>query len=266
MEDRLRAAKAQTESLKERIAALRARKEAEAAGWESWGSSHAVVFNFNIRRQLRGHFGKIYSLDWAGDNTTLLSASQDGKLIVWNAFTENKREVINLKSAWVMSCAFEREECRYVASGGLDNTATAYDLRNPTVPSFELGGHDGDVSSCRWLGEAHLLTASGDGTCAVWDTERGVRKHSFRGHASDVMSVATHPSEPHIFASGSCDASVRIWDIRAGSCVRAFVGHASDVNAVEFFPSGFIVGSGSDDASCRMFDLRSSGPVNIFAG
>ena len=34
------------------------------------------------RRVLRGHTAKIYSLAWARDSTHLLSASQDGKLIV----------------------------------------------------------------------------------------------------------------------------------------------------------------------------------------
>jgi len=34
------------------------------------------------RKVLRGHFAKIYSLAWAKDSTQLVSASQDGKLIV----------------------------------------------------------------------------------------------------------------------------------------------------------------------------------------
>lgn len=34
------------------------------------------------RRVLRGHYAKIYSLAWGRDSTSLVSASQDGKLIV----------------------------------------------------------------------------------------------------------------------------------------------------------------------------------------
>jgi hypothetical protein len=34
------------------------------------------------RRQLRGHNGKIYSTHWAADSKHLVSAGQDGKLIV----------------------------------------------------------------------------------------------------------------------------------------------------------------------------------------
>jgi guanine nucleotide-binding protein G(I)/G(S)/G(T) subunit beta-1 len=225
LEARLEVVKQQITQLKERIAAIRRAKEEEAAtGWETYGTPSDVAFAFTIRRQLRGHFGKVYALDWAGDNSTLVSASQDGKLIVWNAFTENKRESISLKSAWVMTCAFEREEQRYVASGGLDNVVSVFDLRNPALPAYELAGHDGYISSVRWIGERHMLTASGDSTCALWDTERGIRQQTFTDHAADVMSVATHPTEPHIFATGSCDATVRVWDIRAGCCTRTFTG------------------------------------------
>jgi guanine nucleotide-binding protein G(I)/G(S)/G(T) subunit beta-1 len=81
-----------------------------------------------------------------------------------------------------------------------------------------------------------------------------------------LRSVSASPTDPALFASGSCDSTVKIWDMRAaaaGACVRTFSGHVSDVNAVSFFPSGHAVGSGSDDAECRVHDLRSCGPVAI---
>ena len=49
------------------------------------------------RRVLKGHFAKIYAMHWAAGQTVkqnLVSASQDGKLIVWNAFTTNKVHAI----------------------------------------------------------------------------------------------------------------------------------------------------------------------------
>ena len=40
---------------------------------------------FQVRRTLKGHLAKVYSLQWADDSRNLVSASQDGKLIVWDA-------------------------------------------------------------------------------------------------------------------------------------------------------------------------------------
>jgi WD40 repeat protein len=42
------------------------------------------------RRTLRGHLAKIYAMQWSSDSRNVVSASQDGKLIVWDGFTTNK--------------------------------------------------------------------------------------------------------------------------------------------------------------------------------
>ena len=36
-----------------------------------------------MRRILKGHLAKVYAMQWAGDSEHLVSASQDGKLIIW---------------------------------------------------------------------------------------------------------------------------------------------------------------------------------------
>ena len=54
------------------------------------------------------------------DSRNLVSASQDGKLIVWDGYTTNKVHAIPLRSSWVMTCAYAPSG-NYVACGGLDN-------------------------------------------------------------------------------------------------------------------------------------------------
>ena len=100
------------------------------------------------RRILKGHFGKVYAMHWSGDSTQLVSASQDGKLIIWNGFTTNKVQAIPLRSSWVMTCAFEPTVQRLVACGGLDNLCSIYTLGQPQVmrATKELQAHDGYLS------------------------------------------------------------------------------------------------------------------------
>jgi guanine nucleotide-binding protein G(I)/G(S)/G(T) subunit beta-1 len=73
------------------------------------------------RRTLKGHLAKIYAMHWATDRRHLVSASQDGKLIIWDAYTTNKLHAIPLRSSWVMTCAYAPSG-NFVACGGLDNT------------------------------------------------------------------------------------------------------------------------------------------------
>uniref|UniRef100_A0A1I7T155 WD_REPEATS_REGION domain-containing protein n=1 Tax=Caenorhabditis tropicalis TaxID=1561998 RepID=A0A1I7T155_9PELO len=185
------------------------------------------------RRTLRGHLAKIYAMHWASDSRNLVSASQDGKLIVWDSYTTNKVHAIPLRSSWVMTCAYAPSGS-FVACGGLDNICSIYSLKtregNVRV-SRELPGHTGYLSCCRFLDDNQIVTSSGDMTCALWDIETGQQCTAFTGHTGDVMSLSLSP-DFRTFISGACDASAKLWDIRDGMCKQTFPGHESDINAV----------------------------------
>ena len=159
------------------------------------------------RRILKGHFGKIYAMHWANDSRRLVSASQDGKLIVrvldsrlcffcgiflffcgvqvWNGFTTNKAHAVPLRSSWVMTCAYS-ETGSLVACGGLDNLCSVYKLPNakdavgtgqaPQKTFAELAQHEGYLSCCRFIGDNEIITSSGDSTCILWDVQTKVAK------------------------------------------------------------------------------------------
>ncbi|GIY91719.1 guanine nucleotide-binding protein subunit beta-5 [Caerostris extrusa] len=205
--------------------------------------------NIKTRRVLKGHMGKVLCSDWSLDKRHIVSSSQDGKMIIWDAFTTNKEHAITMPTTWVMACAYAPSG-NMVACGGLDNKITVYPL------SFE-----DDVSTKKRA----ILTGSGDSTCALWDVECTHLIQSFHGHTGDVMSLDLSPSETgNIFVSAGCDRQALVWDMRTGHCVQQFEGHESDINSVKFYPSGDAIATGSDDATCRLFDLRADREVAVY--
>jgi len=230
--------------------------------------------NFMIpRRVLKGHFGKIYAVAWGPDSRRLVSASQDGKLIIWNAFTTFKEAVIVLRSSWVMTCAYSPNG-QMVAAGGLDNTVSVYKLGTETErkvsqekPTAELAQHEGYLSCCRFIDNKQIVSSSGDGSCILWDLERRAPKQVFTEHKGDVMAVSTNEADPNYFVSGSTDTLAKVWDIRQSGkkSVISFAGHEADINSVQFIPDGTAFGTGSDDASCGLFDLRAAAQINKYA-
>eukprot|EP00069_Balaena_mysticetus_P018992 bmy_11693T0 len=160
------------------------------------------------RRTLRGHLAKIYAMHWGYDSRLLVSASQDGKLIIWDSYTTNKMHAIPLRSSWVMTCAYAPSG-NYVACGGLDNICSIYNLKT----------REGNVRVSR---------------DALWDIETAQQTTTFTGHSGDVMSLSLSP-DMRTFVSGACDASSKLWDIRDGMCRQSFTGHVSDINAVSVF-------------------------------
>tara|TARA_A100001015_G_C15037112_1_gene737031 strand:- start:97 stop:1269 length:1173 start_codon:yes stop_codon:yes gene_type:complete len=222
------------------------------------------------KKILKGHYGKVYSLHWAGDSRRLVSASQDGKLIVWDGVTKNKLYCIRLRSPWVMTCAFDQTDpkSRNVACGGLDNVCSIYIFKDgepewegaPTNASVELAGHDGYLSCCRFVDSNTILTSSGDQTCVLWNYAQSSPKAicKFTKHKSDVMCVSVNPKDPNMFVAGDCDSMAMVWDVRCPQRpTHIFKGHESDINFVDFFQDGRTFATGSDDSSCRLWDIRS---------
>lgn len=218
------------------------------------------------RRTLKGHLAKIYAMHWSTDRRHLVSASQDGKLIIWDAYTTNKVHAIPLRSSWVMTCAYAPSG-NYVACGGLDNICSIYNLSSregPTRVARELSGHSGYLSCCRFINDRRIITSSGDMTCMLWDIESGSKVTEFADHLGDVMSISINPTNQNIFVSGACDAFAKLWDIRTGKAVQTFAGHESDINAIQFFPDGNAFGTGSDDTTCRLLDIRADRELNSY--
>lgn len=141
-----------------------------------------------VRRTLKGHLAKIYAMHWAADKRRLVSASQDGKLIVWDALSTHKLFAIPLRSSWVMTCAYSPSS-NFVACGGLDNICSVYSLKTKEVvkTACELNAHTGYLSCCRFLSDREILTCSGDMTCILWDVEMAKKVVSFEDHTGDVM-------------------------------------------------------------------------------
>jgi len=271
--DKLDKLRAEVNNLQTSINQLRGRREDSLKIAAKRKKCPAPRTNFRQRRLLRGHYGKVYALQWQSepddddDADNLVSASQDGKLIIWNGRTSNKLRLISLKSSWVMTCAYAPNG-RFVACGGLDNMCTIFPTDdvagNEPKPIAELRHHEGYLSSCRFVNDHEILTASGDSLCILWDINKQAVKTIFDSHSSDVMSVSISPDKKS-FVSGSCDTTAKVFEMGSGDCVGTFTGHEADINAVEWFLDGHAFASGSDDSTLRLFDRRAYRQLNHYA-
>jgi len=231
---------------------------------------------FKATKELQGHFGKIYAMHWAPDSIHLASASQDGKLMIWDGTTTHKRHMINLRSSWVMTCAYGTNG-EMVACGGLDNMCSIYKVdftqaETHERPKTELSRHDGYLSCCRFVDNKSILTSSGDQTIIFWDLEKGVPRTIFGTHEGDVMSISLQ-DDGTTFVSGACDRTAKVWDLRTGNKAQfTFVGHLSDINTVQWFPGRNAFASGSDDSHVKLYDITAYAEVErytdekLFAG
>ncbi|SCV05764.1 LANO_0H14664g1_1 [Lachancea nothofagi CBS 11611] len=220
--------------------------------------------NLSTHLTLNGHNNKISDFAWSSDSRSILSASQDGFMIMWDAASGFKKNAIPLDSQWVLTCAINPTG-NLVASAGLTNNCTVYRVSQENRVQQQIvsifKGHTCYVSQVEFLDSSNIITASGDMTCALWDIPKAKRVSEFSDHLGDVLALALPPESSHrgktVFVSGGSDGYAYIWDIRTRSAVQSFFVSESDVSTIKFFNNGDAIVTGTDDGVARMFDLRS---------
>ncbi|ODV95936.1 hypothetical protein PACTADRAFT_49367 [Pachysolen tannophilus NRRL Y-2460] len=297
--ERIRLAKQETEILNQQIIKVNTRlNDRNLIETASNIMSLPPDYNANSKnstlklyKTLTGHSEKIANIRWNKDSRHLLSASQDGYMIIWDTLSGLKTNAIELDSEWVLTCAYSPNG-QLVASGGLKNNCTVYNvvvnklLFHPQrannyisssgsgvngVESYPMSkinvnrsqyaavfkGHKCYISDCEFINNNQILTASGDLTCALWDIARGSRVREFTQHLGDVLSLAVQPATSNpLFVSGSADGIARVWDLRKPTPVQWYHVSKSDITTMKFFPESYSFATGSDDDMIRFYDLK----------
>ncbi|CCH59245.1 hypothetical protein TBLA_0B04070 [Henningerozyma blattae CBS 6284] len=219
--------------------------------------------NLSTTLTLKGHNNKISDFRWTRDSKSILSASQDGFMLIWDTTTGLKQNAIPLDSQWVLSCAISPSG-KLVASAGLNNNCTIYRVskenrvQQSVVSIFK--GHTCYISDVDFFDNSRVITTSGDMTCALWDIPKAKRVTEYANHLGDVLAMSLPPhnteNSSNLFASCGSDGYAYIWDIRSPAAVQNFFVSDSDVNAIKYFNDGNSIVTGSDDGIIHMFDLR----------
>ena len=120
-----------------------------------------------------------------------------------------------------------------------------------------LSGHTSNVNSATWSSDGRrVLSASDDITVRLWDATSGRCVRVLEGHTKDVVTVACHPTQASVAASGGNDATVRVWNVVTGDCLAVLKGHSSWVrNYLHWSVNGQRLTSCDYERTCIMWDL-----------
>jgi WD40 repeat protein len=187
----------------------------------------------------------VADLAFSPDGTTLVSASRDQSLIVWDVASQSQLFTLTGHEDAVEAVAFSPDGT-VIASGSRDFTIRLWNAETGEIIGSPLAAHDNWVMSLAFSPDGKLLASSSrDSAVMLWSfPEARPLGMGFFGHrsTSSANAIAFSPDGSSLYSVGN-DGAVFAWDTslekwQADAC--AIVNRGLRPNEIsQFFSSSF---------------------------
>ncbi|MDX2265161.1 MAG: TIR domain-containing protein [Hyphomicrobiales bacterium] len=211
-----------------------------------------------------GHSLLVSSVGFSPDSKTILSASWDKTVRLWNAQTGGLIRTLKGHKSAIYDAGFSLDG-KSIVSGSFDSTARLWSAQTGSL-IHTLEGHGKCVSAVAFSPDGKtVVSGSYDQTLKLWNTETGSVIRTLEGHGDTVWAASFSPDGKTII-SGSWDKTLKLWEVKTGRLIRTFEGHMSKVNAVAFSPDGKNIVSGSEDKTLKLWDTGTGKLIRTLEG
>lgn len=209
---------------------------------------------------LKGHTDWIYSVQFSPDGKSLITASRDKTVKVWDLSAKKESATLkdnptNVKTAvfspdgkWAVSTtgAWDKKEKKW------EGEIRFWDVKAGKV-ARSIKGHTAVIEAIAFSADgSKLATAGEDETAIIWDVKAGKALQTLKGHKGKILAV-TFNKDGSKLATAGADSEVKIWEVATGKELAALKGHKRDVTSVAFTKEGKIV-TGSLDETVKLWD------------
>lgn len=159
----------------------------------------------------------IHTLQFSPDGTAIVSGSDDGTIVLRNAFTGEVIKELDAHDAAVLSLDFSLDGT-WVASGSNDSTIRLWHAENFS-PHKLLLGHAYGVSSVVFCNEGKkVASGSYDTTICIWDVVKGSLLFTLSGHTLGVTSLTFNSDDTQLLSVAE-DEELGVWDTLNGTLI-----------------------------------------------
>lgn len=203
--------------------------------------------------------------------STIVSGWDDGKIRAF--FPESgklKFVITDAHTEGVTALALANEDDTRppwrIISGGKDGRVRVWKV-TPSHQAMAISWkeHRGAVNCVKVSHDnAQCVTGSEDGSCIVWDLERGVRALAMF-EPTVFNSIVYHPDESQYLTCGS-NHKITYWDAYDGSAIRVIDGGDEGMNALDVDSTGRAFVSGGEDSLVKVWYYDDGLPIAIGRG
>jgi len=212
--------------------------------------------NNKIIRTMRGHSGRVATLDW--NQHTLASGGREGEIHLHDVRVA-EHHVATLQAHSQEVCGLKwSPDGKFLASGGNDNTVHLWDPAAPR-PINSITEHQSAVKAMSWCPwqRGVLATAGGtvDRTLRIWNTANMRQLHSI-DTGSQVSSIVWNEQYKELATGhGFSQNQLTLWNYPSLAKVADLPGHTSRVLLLVCSPDGSTVASVAADETIRLWNV-----------
>ncbi|GAV59020.1 WD40 domain-containing protein/LisH domain-containing protein [Cephalotus follicularis] len=168
------------------------------------------------------------------NSTQLATSSFDTAVRIWDAAEPNYcLHAYTGHTAHVMSLDFHPKKNDLFCSSDSNNEIRYWNMNQYSCTRISKQGGSAQVRFQPRIGQ--LLAAAADTVVSIFDVETDRQTHSFKGHSTDVHSVAWDINGDYL-ATASLD-SVRVWSMSSGECIHELTSSGNKFHSCTFHPS-----------------------------
>jgi len=220
-----------------------------------------------LKKSLRGHSDVIWSLSLNETNHTLLSASADDTVMLWDyeASSDNLLKTYSLSKFGTPTCVsfLPNDETKFVVSFTNSKLAVFDVNTGASIWVSDLLGEESKTDYLIYQVACHpnvplFITAHEDKKIRYYDASSGKIVNEMVGHKEAVSSVAFDPSGLY-FASAGHDSSLRVWDVSTKRCIQELPGHRKKydeaINGVAYHPTSALMATCGADSMVKVYTV-----------
>ncbi|MDF1662194.1 MAG: hypothetical protein P1V97_10500, partial [Planctomycetota bacterium] len=189
------------------------------------GDIDGYIFRVDLEKgstdkKLVGHNGAVRSLSISKDGGTLISASEDGRVLLWKTDSKANKADRELaadatEGSKAFIAKFSGDETK-VLVGYEDRKARLWDLKSGKIIA-SFGSHDGAIDDVAFSpDQSKIILASRDKTLSLHDLKTRKQISTFEGHLGAVRSVDFTADGKSLITSSN-DKTSRTWSLESGA-------------------------------------------------
>ena len=215
-----------------------------------------------LKTTLKGHTDAVWSLSLNESNQSLLSASSDDSVILWDYERGEIKKTFMLSKIGTPTCVsfLPSDTSKFIASF-TNSKVAAFDVETGKSIWISETIDDGKTDALVYQFACHdklpiIVTAHEDKKIRFYDSSSGKIVSQMVGHKEAVTSVSFDRSGLY-FATVGYDSSLRVWDIGSKSCVQELPGHRKkfdeSVNGVAYHHSQDLLATCGADSIVKIY-------------